>query len=113
MATKEIKEISNIVCTLPLIAFCLPLFGDDRVKAVSNCPFETYLRVDNKCLDISEPGLESITAELNPNSVREVSREIKQVSKELKDLSEELEEVCVERPKTIAEAKTLEDVCQY
>lgn len=107
------KEIINIVFTLPLIAFCLPLFAEDRVKAENSCPFETYLRVDNKCLDISEPGLESITAKLDPHSVREVSREIKQVSKELEDLSEELKEVCVEQPKIAAEAEILEDVCQY
>ena len=107
------KEIINIVFTLPLIAFCLSLFAEDRAKAENGCPFETYLRVDDKCLDISEPGLESITAKLDPNSVREVSHEIKQVSKELEDLGEELEEVCIERSQTAAEAKILEDVCQH
>ena len=106
------KEIINIAFTLPLIAFCLPLFAEDRVKAENGCPFETYLRVDDKCLDVSEPGLDSITAQLNSDSVREVSREIKQVSKELKDLSEELDEFCIE-PKTPTEAEISEDVCQH
>ena len=110
MATKEI--INNII-TLPLIALCLPLFVEDRITVENGCPYETYLRVDNKCLDISEPGLNYLTAKLDPNSVKEVDREIEDVSKELKELSAELEEFCVEKLETSTQIRIIRDVCQY
>lgn len=50
MATKEI--IDRIKLTLPLIALCLPLFVEEQITAKNGCPYETYLRIDEKCLDI-------------------------------------------------------------
>lgn len=111
MATKEI--INNII-TLPLIALCLPLFVEDRITAEHSCPYETYLRVDNKCLDISERGLNDLTAKLDTNSIKEVDREIEDVSKELEELSAELKEFCVkQQPETSTQKEIIQDVCQY
>ena len=94
MATKE--RINQIKITLPMIALCLPLFANHYAKAENACPYETYLRLENKCVDISQQGLYEITEELERNTVTEVSKEIEEVSQELEDLSEELEELCVE-----------------
>jgi predicted transcriptional regulator len=111
MATKEI--ISNII-TLPLIALCLPLFVEDRLTAEHGCPYETYLRVDNKCLDISEQGLNDLIAKLDTNSIEKVDREIEDVSKELEELSAELKEFCVkQQPETSTQKEIIQDVCQY
>lgn len=106
------KEIINIGFTLTLIALGIPLFAKDRAIANNACPYETYLRVDNKCLGISESGLGTVTAQLNTSSIEQVSRELAEVSQELDDLSEELDEFCVEQPQTSAQAKILQDVCQ-
>lgn len=112
MATKE--RINQIRLTLPLIALCFPLFVNHYVKAENSCPFETYIRVEDKCVDISEQGLSEITAELDSGAIESVSQEIKQVSQELAELGEELQEFCVaEQPETIAQVEILEDVCQY
>ncbi len=112
MATKE--RTNQIKITLPLIALCLPLFANHYVKAENGCPYETYLRVDNKCVDISHKGLNDITEELDKNVVKEVNQEIEDVSQELEDLSGELEEFCKqEQPETSAQVEIMEDVCQY
>lgn len=111
MATKE--RINNIKITLPLIALCLPLFVKYQVTAENGCPYETYIRVDGKCLDISQQGLDNITAELDSSLVAEVNKEVKQVNKELKELSQELEEFCVEQPETSTQIEILKNVCQY
>lgn len=112
MATKEKNH--QIKTTLPLIALCLPLFAQHYVKAENNCPYETYLRLDNKCLDISQQGLNEIAEELNQDVVKKVSKEIKEVSQELEDLSNELDEFCTEElPETDTQVEIMEDVCQY
>ena len=112
MATKE--RINQIRITLPLIALCLPLFANHYVKAENSCPYETYIRIEGKCVDISEGGLNDITEELEGNAVEEVNKEIKQVSRELSELGEELTEFCVaEQPETTTQVEIMEDVCQY
>lgn len=112
MASKE--RINQIRITLPLIALCLPLFANHYVKAENSCPFETYIRVEKKCVDISEDGLNGITAELASNAAKEVSKEIAEVNQELEELSAELEEFCLEeQPETSTQVEIMEDVCQY
>ncbi len=112
MAVK--KKNHQIKITLPLIALCLPLFAKHYVTAENGCPYETYLRVDNKCVDISQEGLYKITKKLDENSVKEVTQEIEEVGQELQDLSEELNEFCVtEQPETPAQIEIMDDVCQY
>jgi len=112
MATKE--RVNQIRITLPLIALCLPLFANHYVRAENSCPFETYIRVEGKCADISEQGLNDIKEELESSAVKEVSKEIQEVSQELKELGEELVELCSsEQPETSTQIEILEDVCQY
>lgn len=112
MANQE--RIDQIKITLPLIALCLPLFANHYVTAENGCPYETYLRVSNKCVDISKQGLSEITAEIEGKAVKEVSKEIEEVSQELEELSEELEEFCIkEQPSTLNQIEIMEDVCQY
>lgn len=110
--TKE--KINQIGITLPLIALSLPLFANHYAKADNSCPYETYIHVEEKCIDISEQGLGNLTQELEDDAVLEVSKEIKQVSQELADLGDELEEFCLElQPETSAEVEIVEDICQY
>ena len=90
----------------------IPLFAKDRAVADNTCPYETYLRVDNRCLGISEPGLDTITAQLDADSVKKVNRQLAEVSKELDDLSEELDEFCVKQPEISEGAEILQDICQ-
>ncbi|MEL6496052.1 MAG: hypothetical protein AAFQ41_13165 [Cyanobacteria bacterium J06623_7] len=112
MATKE--RIKQIRITLPLIAVCLPLFVNHYVKAENGCPYETYLRIEGKCVDISERGLNEITQELEEDAVLEVSKEIAEVSQELEELGRELEEFCHQsQPETSTQVEIVEDVCQY
>ena len=112
MATKE--KVNQIRITLPLIALSLPLFVNHYVKAENSCPYETYIRVEGKCVDISEQGLNNITQELEDDTVLEVSKEIEEVSQELEELGDELEEFCVEsQPETSTQIEIVEDVCQY
>ena len=112
MVTKEKKN--NIKLTLPLIALCVPLFANYSAAIENGCPYETYVRVDGKCLDISENGLNEITEKLDSDFVREVNKEIEQVSQELEELSQELEELCVEeRPENNSQIEIMENVCQY
>ena len=112
MATKE--RVNQIRITLPLIALCLPLFANHYVKAENSCPYETYIRVEGKCVDISEKGLNDITDELEGSAVKEVSKEIEEVGQELEELSEELDEFCIlEQPETLTQVEIMEDVCQY
>lgn len=112
MAVKE--KTNQIKITLPLIALCLPLFANHYVTAENGCPYETYLRVDNKCVDISQKGLHKITKKLDKNSVKEVTQEIEEVGQELQDLSEELNEFCeTEQPETSVQIEIMDDVCQY
>ena len=113
MATKERAHQIRITL-LPLIALCLPLFVNHYVKAENSCPFETYIRLEGKCVDISQRGLNKITEELEDDAVKEVSKEIKEVGQELEELGDELEEFCVEsQPETSAQVEIVEDVCQY
>lgn len=112
MTTKEKRK--NIGTTLPLIALCIPLFANYSAAMENSCPYETYLRVDDKCLDISQEGLNDITQELDSSSVKEVNKEVAELSEELEELSEELEELCLEeQPETNAQIEIIEDVCQY
>ena len=112
MAKKE--RVNQIRITLPLIALCLPLFANHYAKAENSCPYETYIRVEGKCVDISEEGLNDITEELEGSGVEEVSKEIEEVSQELEELGEELAEFCSsEQPETSTQVEILEDVCQY
>lgn len=112
MATNEKKK--NIKFTLPLIALCVPLFANYSATVENGCPFETYLRVDDKCLDISKEGLNDITEELDSTSIKQVNKEVSELSEELEELSEELEELCIEeQPQTASQIEIIEDVCQY
>lgn len=114
MTTKE--SVCNILFTLSLIALCLPLFVKDRVKAENACPYETYLRVDDRCLDVSQPGLDTIVAKINTDSYnpnKPVNREIEQVGQELQKLSGKLDRLCGEDRFQTLETKTIKDVCQY
>ena len=112
MATKE--RVNQIRITLPLIALCLPLFANHYVKAENSCPYETYIRIEGKCVDISEAGLNDITEELEGSAVEEISKEVEQVSQGLEELSEELAEFCgSEQPETSTQVEIMEDVCQY
>jgi hypothetical protein len=115
MATKEsINKINNIKITLPLIALCLPLFVKYYAKAENSCPYETYLHLDGKCLDISAEGLNGITEELNTHSVNEVNREIEDINQGLEKISEKLGELCVtEVPETSNQTDIVENICQY
>lgn len=119
MAKKEL--INNIKITLPLIALSLPLFANYHVTAENGCPYETYIRLEGKCIDISEQGLNEISDELDTPNVEEVSQEIEEVNQELEELGEELEELgeeikelCIkEQPETQVQEEILEDMCQY
>ena len=70
------KKTNQIKITLPLIALCIPLFANHHVTAESGCPFDTYLRLESKCVDISQQELNEIVEEINDNSIAEVSRQI-------------------------------------
>ena len=108
------ERINQIKITLPLIALCLPLFANHYVTAQNGCPYETYLRLDNKCVDLSEQGLNNISQEIAGNAGQEVSKEVNEVSQELKELKKELKEFCIEdRPETSSQIEIMEDVCQY
>ena len=112
MPTKE--RINQIKITLPLIAFGLPLFANHYVIAENGCPYETYIRVDDKCVDISQQGLNQIATELDQSAVQEVNQEIEEVSEQLADLSTELAEFCIERqPETNVQIEIVENICQY
>ncbi|MGD1917774.1 MAG: hypothetical protein ACFCAD_02125 [Pleurocapsa sp.] len=112
MAIDEKKK--NIKFTLPLIALCVPLFANYSATMENGCPFETYVRVDGKCLDISEEGLNDITEKLDSSSVIQVNKEVAEINEELEELSEELEELCIEeQPETTSQIEIMEDVCQY
>lgn len=112
MTTNDQKK--NIKLTLPLIALCVPLFANYSAKIENGCPFETYVRVEGKCLDISQEGLNNITAKLDSNSVKQVNQEVAELSEELEELGEELEELCIEeQPQTPSQIEIMEDVCQY
>jgi hypothetical protein len=115
MATKEsINKINNIKITLPLIALCLPLFVKYYAKAENGCPYETYLHLDGKCLDISAEGLNDITKELNTHSSNEVNQEIADINQGLENISEKLDELCVtEVPETSTDDNFVENICQY
>ena len=56
-------RVDNIKITLSLIALCVPLFVRYSVTAENSCPYETYMHIDNKCLDISEKALSNLTEE--------------------------------------------------
>lgn len=112
MAKKE--RVNQIRITLPLIALCLPLFANHYARAENGCPYETFIHVEGKCVDISQEGLNDITETFEGSKVKEVSKEIEQVSQELEELSEELDEFCIEQqPETSTQAEIVEDVCQY
>lgn len=112
MTAKEKKN--NIKTTLPLVALCLPLFANYSATIENGCPYETYIRVEGKCLDISQEGLSNMTEELDTNSVKEIDKEVAELSEELEELNEELEDLCIEQqPETTSQIEILEDVCQY
>ncbi|MEL6442316.1 MAG: hypothetical protein AAFQ80_24095 [Cyanobacteria bacterium J06621_8] len=108
------ERIDQIKITLPLIVLSLPVFAHHNVVAENACPFETYIRVDNKCLDISEQGLNEIAKKLDNNAVPEINQEIKDVSQQLAELSAELAKFCLpQQSRTDSQAETLADICQY
>ena len=76
MATKEL--IHNIKITLPLIALCLPLSAKYYAIAENGCPYETYIRIEGKCIDISAEGLQNITKEPRFNGKQVVIKEFVQ-----------------------------------
>lgn len=107
------ERINQIKITLPLIALCLPLFAKHSVIAKNECPYETYIHVDNKCLDISAQGLYEIAAELDTSAVEEVNQEIEEVSQKLANLRVELAEFCVAKPSaTESQAEIAANICQ-
>jgi predicted transcriptional regulator len=107
MFTKE--KVNNIKITLSLIALCVPLFANHSAMIENSCPYETYVRVDGKCLDISQEGLSNITEELNRNN-----NSVTEVSTEVKELSQELEKLCgLGQPETTSQIEIMADVCQY
>jgi len=108
------ERINHIKITLSLVALCLPLFAKYSVTAQNGCPYETYMRVDGKCLDISQEGLNNMTEELNSNSGKEVKQEIIELNEEIQDLSKELEDLCIqEQPENKSQIEIIENVCQY
>ena len=108
------KKSNNIRITLSLIGLCLPLFAKYSVTAENGCPYETYMRVDGKCLDISQEGLDNMTTNLDANSRKEVKREIKELNEEIEDLSEELNYLCIrEKIESKSQIEMIENVCQY
>lgn len=112
MAAKE--KTNQIKLTLPLIALCLPLFANHQVTAENGCLYETYLRVEGQCMDISQQDLDEITEEVDSNPIQEVNQEIKEVSQELNQLNKQLNDFCQEeQPKTSGQVEIMEDVCQY
>ena len=112
IARKEL--VRHIKITLPLVALCLPLSAQYYVKEQNACPYETYIRVEGKCIDISEEGLSDIAKELDTPNVKEVNQEIREVNQELIELGEEVAELCLEeQPETLAQVEILEDICQY
>ena len=114
MTTTINEKKQNIKITLPLIALCVPLFANYSATIENGCPYETYVRVEGKCLDISQEGLNDMTKELDSNSVQEINKEVAQLSEELEELNEELEELCQEeQPKTASQIEIVENVCQY
>jgi hypothetical protein len=115
MASNESKnKINNIKITLSLIALCLPLFVKYYAQAKNSCPYETYLHLDGKCLDVSTEGLNNITEELNTNSVNEVNQEIANINQGLENISDQLDELCVTKtPETLTQIDIVENICQY
>lgn len=112
MATKEL--IHNIKITLPLIALCLPLSAKYYATAENGCPYETYIRIDGRCIDISAAGLQNITKELDTPNVEEVSKEIEEVNQELEELSAEVADLCMEeQPETDTQVEILAEMCHY
>lgn len=86
------KKKHNLIITLPLIAFSIPLFAEHSITAANGCPYETFMRVDGKCLDISQEGLKDMTTVLSSNSIKKVDHKLEQVSQELTELKAELAE---------------------
>lgn len=110
------EKINNLKITLSFVALCLPLFAKYSVTAQNGCPYETYVRIDGKCLDISQEGLNDIIEELDSNSVeiKDVNQEVKELNQDLNELSKELKELCVtEHPQETSKIKIMENVCQY
>ncbi len=92
-------SVDNIKITLSLIALCVPLFVRYSVTAENSCPYETYMHLNGKCLDISEKALSNISEELDNNFIEE--------------LSEEIAEFCLEQqPQTSTRIEIREDMCQ-
>lgn len=112
MACKEKRN--QIRITLPLVALCLPIFANYSASLENVCSYDTYLRVNGKCLDISQEGLNDLTEELDNESAMEITQEIVEVNQELEELSQELEELCLEeQPVTISAIEIMQEVCQY
>ena len=112
MVSKEKRH--QITITLPLVALCLPLFADYSASLKNSCSYDVYLRVNGKCLDISQEGLNDLTEELDSESAIEVTQEIVEVNQELEDLSQELAKLCLEeQPETVSEIEIIQEVCQY
>jgi hypothetical protein len=105
MFTKE--RVHNIKITLSLFALCVPLFANHSTMSENSCPYETYVRLKGKCLDISQEGLNDITEELDSNSVAKVGIQIEALSQELSDLCGS------EQSETASQLKIMADVCQY
>jgi hypothetical protein len=77
--TKKVRFI------LPLIALCLPLFVEYGVSADNSCPYEKYIFLEGKCVDLSEDRLNEVNKQAN-KSIKKVDREIKQLNRELNKL---------------------------
>jgi len=105
------EYFDHLKITLPLIAFCLPLFFKYSVKAKNSCPYEIYMHIDEKCLDISRTGLNNLTQELNNISAEGISKEVEELGEEL---GEELTEICTEeQPVDSAQIEIMEEMCKY
>jgi hypothetical protein len=75
---------------LPLVALCLPLFVEYGVSADNSCPYQTYIYLEGKCVDLSTERLNTTSNEPN-KAIEKVDREVRQLNQELTELcSEEL-----------------------
>lgn len=100
------EYFDHLKITLPLIAFCLPLFVKYSVEAENSCPYENYMLIDQKCLDISQTGLTDLTEELDNTSFEDVSQDIE-------ELGAQLTELCTEEQSVdSAESEILKEMCQ-
>jgi hypothetical protein len=90
---------------LPLIALCLPLFVEYGVSADNTCPYETYIYLQGKCVNLSTERLHTVPDE-SSNIIKKVDRKLQQLNQELTKLCNE--ESATNEPT----AEIIEEMCQ-